>query len=90
MADVDTVQGERDYDLLTAGTPSWKGNLAVGHGGTYREMDAGKFGVAAVKFFDWVLRGNAAAASFFTEGEAEEAGWVVESKDLDAINVAPI
>lgn len=76
--------------MLTAGTPSWKGNLDVGHGGTYRETDAGKFGVAAVHFFDWVLRGNAEAASFFTGGGAEEAGWVVESKDLDAINVTPI
>jgi hypothetical protein len=84
------IQGERDYDLLPASTPSWKGNLAVGHGGTYRDTDAGKFGVAAVRFFQWTLRGNATAASFFTGQEAQAAGWQVESKNLGAIKVTPL
>jgi len=84
------IQGERDYDLLPASTPSWKGNLAVGHGGTYRDTDAGKFGVAAVRFFQWTLRGNATAASFFTGQEAQAAGWQVESKNLGSIKITPL
>ena len=87
---MDVRQGERDYSLLPAGTPSWKGNLDVGHQGTYWETDGGKFGVAAVKFFDWVLRGNATAASFFTGEEAKQSGWKVESKNLAGITAVPI
>ncbi|KAK3898484.1 hypothetical protein C8A05DRAFT_37923 [Staphylotrichum tortipilum] len=90
-SDIAYANGERDYTLLPAGTPSWKGNLPVGHGGTYGDKDAGKFGVAAVHFVNWLLRGNATSASFFTTGnEAKAAGWEVESKNLDAIKVTPI
>jgi hypothetical protein len=46
-----TSQGERDYKLLPTGTPAWKGNLPVGHSGTYKDTNAGKFGVAGAKFF---------------------------------------
>ncbi|KAK3995046.1 hypothetical protein QBC44DRAFT_390324 [Cladorrhinum sp. PSN332] len=90
-SDIAYANGERDYKLLPAGTPSWKGNLDVGHGGTYSDKDGGKFGVAAVAYFDWLLRGNAKASSFFTDGtEAKNAGWKVESKNLGAIKVAPL
>jgi len=64
--------------------------LAVGHLGTYTDIEAGRFGVAAARFFQWTLRGNATAAAFFTGQEAKEAGWTVESKNLDAIEVTPI
>ncbi|KAK4228732.1 hypothetical protein QBC38DRAFT_361268 [Podospora fimiseda] len=83
--------GERDYSYLPAGTPSWKGNLDVGHGGTYGDRDGGKFGVAAVAYFDWLLRGNAQASAFFIEGtQARQAGWKVEHKNLQNIKVTPI
>ncbi|KAL2257834.1 hypothetical protein VTK26DRAFT_9113 [Humicola hyalothermophila] len=90
-SDIAFQNGERDYDLLAEGTPSWKGNLDVGHDGTYWEPDAGRFGVAAVRFVQWLLRGNETAAEFFTGGqEAAAAGWEVESKNLEAITVTPI
>ena len=76
--------------MLAAGTPSWKGNPNVGHYGTFREPDAGKFGIAGARFFEWVLRGNATAASFFTGQGARLAGWSVESKSLGGIQVTPI
>jgi hypothetical protein len=47
-------------------------------------------GVAAVRFFQWILRGNTTAAAFFTGQEATQAGWTVESKALDAIKVTAI
>ena len=43
-----------------------------------------------MKFLDWVLRGNATAASFFTGEEAKQSGWKVESKDLAGIKAIPI
>ncbi|KAK4168004.1 hypothetical protein QBC43DRAFT_297243 [Cladorrhinum sp. PSN259] len=90
-SDIAYANGERDYKLLPAGVPSWKGNLNVGHGGTYSDKDGGKFGVAAVAYFDWLLRGNATASKFFTDGtDAEKAGWKVESKNLENVKVTPL
>ncbi|EHA46964.1 hypothetical protein MGG_01934 [Pyricularia oryzae 70-15] len=80
--------GERDYKNLPAGTPSWKGNQPVGHAGTYRQLYGGTFGVAAVKWLDWLLKGDATAADFFKGDGAVAAGWVVESKNLDKVPVA--
>ncbi|KAK4172397.1 hypothetical protein QBC36DRAFT_197073 [Triangularia setosa] len=84
-------QGERDYQLLPQSTPTWKGNLDVGHGGTYGDQNGGKFGVAAVRYYQWTLRGNATAASFFTNNqEANQDGWSVESRSLGNLRVSPI
>ncbi|KAL4942894.1 hypothetical protein BDV06DRAFT_221736 [Aspergillus oleicola] len=63
-----------DYHNLT-GVPMWIGNYPVGHSGTYREPDGGEFGVAAVKWLQWVLKRDQAAATFLTCGGAERAGW---------------
>ncbi|KAL4801607.1 Alpha/Beta hydrolase protein [Aspergillus unguis] len=63
-----------DYKNLT-GVPKWIGNYPVGHSGTYREPDGGEFGVAAVQWLEWVLKGNETASRFFTAGGAERAGW---------------
>ncbi|KAL4964452.1 uncharacterized protein BDV14DRAFT_200975 [Aspergillus stella-maris] len=63
-----------DYHNLT-GVPKWIGNYPVGHSGTYREPDGGEFGVAAVKWLQWVLKRYQVAATFFTDGGAERAGW---------------
>jgi len=41
----DIAKGERDYANMPAGVPKWKGNLPVGHGGTYTEPNDGKFGI---------------------------------------------
>jgi len=91
-SDIAYANGERDFTLLPVGTPSWKGNLAVGHSGTYKEKNAGKFGVAAVRFVQWLLRGEEEAAGFFNKevGEAETAGWEVERKNLGKIEVSPL
>jgi hypothetical protein len=82
-----TCQGERDYNLVPASTPKWKGNLNVGHGGTYTEPNGGKFGKAAVNWLAFVLRGDASAASFFTQNGARSDGWDVQYSSLEKIAV---
>ncbi|KAK0649105.1 hypothetical protein B0T16DRAFT_389232 [Cercophora newfieldiana] len=64
--DIAYTNGERDYTRLPASTPKWKGNLNVGHMGTYSQANGGKFGVAASNWAKWVLRGNSTAAGWFT------------------------
>ncbi|KAI6370613.1 hypothetical protein MCOR25_004157 [Pyricularia grisea] len=86
--DIAYANGECDYKNLPAGTPKWIGNQPFGHTGTYRQPYGGTFGVAAVKWLDWVLKGNATAANFFKGDGAVAAGWTVESKNLDKIPVA--
>ncbi|KAL4878779.1 hypothetical protein BJY04DRAFT_220844 [Aspergillus karnatakaensis] len=72
--DVAYPNAKRDYHALE-GVPKWTGNFPVGHSGTYTEDDGGAFGVAAVKWLEWVLRGDERAGGFFIDGGAEEAGW---------------
>jgi hypothetical protein len=89
----DEIQGERDYIALPASTPKWKGNLPVGHMATYFQASGGKFGVAAVRWTQWLLRGNATASNFFTgtgPGTATADGWTAVSADLGSIKVTPL
>ena len=58
--------------------------------GTYGQPKGGAFGVAAKNYFQWVLRGDTTAASFFTGNGATAAGWTVQSKSLNRISVIPI
>lgn len=88
--DIAYQNGERDYAAMPAGVPKWKGNLNVGHGGTYTQPNGGKFGVAGSHWVQWVLRGNASASAFFTGNGASTDGWQVVSADLDKIQVTPI
>jgi hypothetical protein len=92
-SDIAYKNGERDFKELPAGTPTWKGNLPVGHMATYRQARGGKFGVAMWKWLDWTLRGNTNSSTFFTgngAGSATADGWSVAKKNLDKIRVSPI
>ncbi|KAL3459807.1 Alpha/Beta hydrolase protein [Aspergillus heterothallicus] len=75
QGDVAYPAGTADYHNLT-GVPKWIGNYPVGHSGTYREPNGGVFGVAAVNWLKWVLKGDKVAARFFTAGGAEKTGWI--------------
>jgi len=86
-------QGERDYKALPATTPKWKGNLNVGHMGTFNQANGGKFGVAAANWAKWVLRGNTTAAAYFTDagtgpGTAVGDGWIAVQQSLESLKVA--
>jgi predicted esterase len=89
-SDIAYQNGERDYNYMQPGVPKWKGNLNVGHGGTYGDYNGGKFGTAASYWVEWLLRGNQTAKSFFTQGGAQRDGWQVVFADLDRIQVNPI
>lgn len=86
-SDIAYPNGERDYDLLPGTTPAWKGNLPVGHDGTYWSGDGigGKFGVAAVNWVKWLLRRDESGKAFFTGDGAARDGWSVERKALERI-----
>jgi len=75
---------------MPAGIPKWKGNLNVGHGGTYTQANGGKFGVIGAKWVQWYMRGNTTAADFLTGAGAKNDGWSVVSADLDKLVVTPI
>lgn len=83
-SDIAYENGMRDYGALPQGTPAWVGNLPVGHGGTYGDVNGGKFGKAAQQWARWVLKGDDSVKGYFTQG-ARADGWTVASKSLDRI-----
>ncbi|EMD89809.1 hypothetical protein COCC4DRAFT_36337 [Bipolaris maydis ATCC 48331] len=85
--DIAYPNGERDYRNLPAGTPSWKGNIPVGHGGTLGDANGGKFGRAILNWAKWTLKGDQTAAQWFSNGYQAD-GWQVQSKDLDKLKPA--
>jgi hypothetical protein len=89
-SDIAYPNGERDYNAMQAGVPKWKGNLNVGHGGTYTDYNGGKFGVIGANWVKWILRGDTSASAYLTGSGARNDGWSVVSADLDKINVTPI
>jgi hypothetical protein len=94
QSDIAYQNAERDFGDLPKETPTWKGNLNVGHyPATWTQPKGGKFGTAMWKWLDWTLRGNASSAAFFTgdgPGSAKEDGWAVERRALEKISVTPI
>ncbi|KAL4870233.1 hypothetical protein BDV12DRAFT_184633 [Aspergillus spectabilis] len=40
------------------------------------DPDGGAFGVAAVRWLEWALKGDKNASNFFTRGGVERAGWI--------------
>lgn len=47
----------------------------VGHGGTYGETNGGLFAKTMVKWAQWVLKGDASAAAYFSGNTALSDGW---------------
>jgi hypothetical protein len=79
------VKGERDYKNLPAKIPSVKLNLPVGHMATYGTANGGKFGKAAVAFFNWQMKNDQAAGKLFLEPESSSLtkdGWSIVSKNF--------
>ena len=82
----------RDYGALPVGTPSWTGTDDLTHGGAFNQLvDAGYFSIAGIKYMQCVLRGDATAGNWFTNGNALMVGFKDEKKkSLDNIKVTPI
>ncbi|GKT70677.1 hypothetical protein ColTof4_03100 [Colletotrichum tofieldiae] len=84
-------QGERDYSLLPAGTPAWKGNHELGHSAAFDAPNGGIPATVGTQILKWVLRGDESAKAWFAGDAAKAAGVKdVVFKDLDSIEVAPI
>ncbi len=83
-SDVAYPNGTDDYRRI-AHVPAMLLNLNVGHGGTFREPNGGRVAQVAVKWFDWQLRGDTAAAKMFIGPECGlcvDPAWTVERKNI--------
>lgn len=78
------LQGERDYNNMPNGIPTWKGNIPVGHGGTLTDANGGRFGQAILHWMLWTLKGDKNAATYFTSGYQAD-GFQVQSKSLNLL-----
>jgi hypothetical protein len=77
------VQGERDYKNLPEGLPALKASLDTGHMGTFFDKQGGKFGKAAVAYFNWVMKGDQKAKAMFMDPQSDlkKDGWSIEHKN---------
>jgi hypothetical protein len=82
--DIAYQNGERDFHALPANTPSWKGNLPVGHGGTLFDANGGKFGKAGLNWLEWYFKNSSSAANYFASGYKSD-GWTVETHALNQL-----
>ncbi len=83
-SDVAYPNAEDDFARIGK-VPVFKGNLNVGHGGTYRQPGGGWFGEVAVAWLDYQLKGNADAAKWFVGSDCRlcrEPVWSVEKKGM--------
>jgi hypothetical protein len=83
-SDVAFPNAEDDFARITK-VPVFKGNLNVGHGGTYRQPGGGWFGEVAVAWLDYQLKSNADAAKWFVGPDCrlcQEPAWSVEKKGM--------
>ncbi|CAN5729302.1 hypothetical protein BH11PSE1_BH11PSE1_26140 [soil metagenome] len=83
--DVAWPNAEDDFAKITT-VPVFKGNLNVGHGGTYRHVNGGWFGEVGEAWLAWRLKGDKEAAKLF---EGPKCGlcvapeWKIEKKNMD-------
>ncbi|MEU8663412.1 cellulose binding domain-containing protein [Actinoplanes philippinensis] len=74
-----------DWGKLPAGLPAFMGNLNVGHGGTYDQVNGGEFARVAVLYLKWRLKGDTTAGAQFAGpdcGLCRSGQWQVQQKNL--------
>jgi dienelactone hydrolase len=87
------IGGEKDIAYPNAvddfakieSVPVAMANLDVGHGGTYQEPNGGEFGVVAVAWLKWQLKGDQTAKKMFAGpdcGLCEHTEWKFEKKNI--------
>jgi hypothetical protein len=83
-SDIAYANAEDDFKRITK-IPAFKGNLNVGHGGTYRHPGGGWFGEVGVAWLDWQLKGKKDAARYFVGSECllcKNPIWTVEKRNM--------
>ncbi|KAK3368602.1 hypothetical protein B0H63DRAFT_455366 [Podospora didyma] len=83
--DIAYQNAERDFKALPSATPSWKGNLPLGHGGDLFQANGGKFGRAGIAWLEYIFRGNETAKNYFVADGYKADGWQVEAHALDQL-----
>src|SRR5690606_4928930 len=86
-ADVAYRIGMEDFRLISH-VPAAVANLPVGHGGTFEEPHGGAAAALAVRWLDWQLRGDAAAARYFVGedcGLCRDTRWTYERRQLPEV-----
>ncbi|MET7669474.1 cellulose binding domain-containing protein [Micromonospora luteifusca] len=80
-----------DWGKLPAGLPAFMGNLNVGHGGTYDQLNGGEFGRVAVLYLKWRLKGDATAGGNFVGANCGlcRTQWSVQQKNLTLDDTTP-
>lgn len=82
--DIAYPNGEDDFKRITQ-VPVFKGNLNVGHGGTYRHPNGGWFGEVAVNWLKWRLNGDRQAGKMFDGPDCtlcRDPAWKVEKRQM--------
>ena len=73
-----------DSDYAKLKVPALKATIEVGHIGTYYQKCGGKMGKAAVSFFKWQQKGDAASKAIFCDpstSDLTKLGFKIESKN---------
>ncbi|KAF2118883.1 armadillo-type protein [Lophiotrema nucula] len=76
--------GERDYKALPDGTPSWKGNIPVGHGGTLNDANGRRFGKVILNWLLYTFKSNTTALDYLNSGYKAD-NWTVETHQFDLL-----
>jgi len=82
--DVAYANAEDDFKRIDT-VPVFKGELNVGHGGTFSHPGAGWFGEVGVAWLNWQLKGDKRAATYFVGNECALCTspiWKIEKKNL--------
>lgn len=76
---------------LPVNLPALKGQLDVGHGGTYRDPNGGKFGKVVVSWLEWHFKGDTTARDLLTKPNSPYVtdGWGFVNKNLDKLPALP-
>ena len=83
-SDVAYPNAEDDFKRIDH-VPVFKGNINVGHGGTFRHPGAGWYGEVGVAWLDWQLKGDKKAAKYFEGKECllcTNPVWKIEKKNI--------
>ena len=83
--DIAFANAEDDFKRIQ-GIPVFKGDLNVGHGGTYSQPNGGWFGEVGAAWLKWRLRGDEEAGKLFDGprcGLCVNPAWTVEKKNMN-------
>lgn len=82
--DIAYGNGMDDFSRINH-VPACATNYPVGHGGTYAQPHGGEYGIVAVAWLNWQLKGDRQAAQMFVGDDcqlAQREGWTIEKNAL--------